>query len=93
MLRAANGRILNVTSVGGRVATPYMSAYHASKFALEAVSDSLRRELLPQGVDVIAIEPGPISTPIWSKGQEYAATVDDFPPTSIASTGSSSTLR
>ena len=79
MLRAAKGRILNVTSVGGRVATPYMSAYHASKFALEAVSDSLRRELLPQGVDVIAIEPGAISTPIWSKGQEYAATVDELP--------------
>src|SRR5215213_8877009 len=72
-LRPAKGRILNVTSVGGRVATPYMSAYHASKFALEAVSDSLRRELVPQGVDVIAIEPGSIATPIWRKGTDHAA--------------------
>lgn len=76
MLRAGRGRIINVTSVGGRVATPYMSAYHASKFALEAVGDSLRRELIPQGVDVIAIEPGSISTPIWSKGQEHGASVE-----------------
>ncbi len=76
MLRAGRGRIVNVTSVGGRVATPYMSAYHASKFALEAVSDSLRRELIPQGVDVIAIEPGSIATPIWSKGQEHGASVE-----------------
>jgi NAD(P)-dependent dehydrogenase (short-subunit alcohol dehydrogenase family) len=78
-LRPAKGRILNVTSVGGRVATPYMSAYHASKFALEAVSDSLRRELLPQGVDVIAIEPGSVATPIWSKGKDHAAE-RDIPP-------------
>ena len=75
-LRAARGRILNVTSVGGRVATPYMGAYHASKFALEAITDSLRRELMPQGVDVIAIEPGSIATPIWDKGQDYAAGQD-----------------
>lgn len=75
-LRAGGGRILNVTSVGGRVATPYMGAYHASKFGLEAVSDSLRRELAPQGVDVIAIEPGSIATPIWSKGQDHAANQD-----------------
>ena len=75
-LRPEKGRILNVTSVGGRVATPYMSAYHASKFALEAVGDSLRRELLPQGVDVIAIEPGSVATPIWSKGKDHAAQRD-----------------
>jgi NAD(P)-dependent dehydrogenase (short-subunit alcohol dehydrogenase family) len=75
-LRAAQGRIVNITSVGGRVATPYMGAYHASKFGLEAISDTLRRELLPQGVEVIAVEPGAIKTPIWRKGQQHAADSD-----------------
>ena len=51
-----------MTSVGGRVATPFMGAYHASKFGLEGISDSLRRELAGVGVDVCAIEPGSIAT-------------------------------
>jgi NAD(P)-dependent dehydrogenase (short-subunit alcohol dehydrogenase family) len=71
-LRAARGRVVNVSSIGGRVALPLVAAYNASKFALEAVSDSLRRELLPQGVDVIVIEPGAVKTPIWRKGNELA---------------------
>jgi NAD(P)-dependent dehydrogenase (short-subunit alcohol dehydrogenase family) len=64
---------VNVTSIGGRVAMPLMGAYNASKFALEAVSDSLRRELLSHGVDVIVIEPGGVKTPIWRKGNELAS--------------------
>jgi NAD(P)-dependent dehydrogenase (short-subunit alcohol dehydrogenase family) len=72
-LRAARGRIVNVSSIGGRVALPLVGAYHASKFALEAISDTLRRELLSQGVDVIVIEPGGVKTPIWRKGDELAA--------------------
>jgi NAD(P)-dependent dehydrogenase (short-subunit alcohol dehydrogenase family) len=71
-LRAARGRIVNVSSIGGRVALPLVSPYNASKFGLEAVSDSLRRELLPHGVDVIVIEPGGVKTPIWRKGDELA---------------------
>jgi len=71
-LRAARGRIVNVSSIGGRVALPLIGAYNASKFALEAVSDSLRRELHPHGVDVVLIEPGGVKTPIWRKGNELA---------------------
>jgi NAD(P)-dependent dehydrogenase (short-subunit alcohol dehydrogenase family) len=69
-LRRAGGRIVNVSSIGGRVALPLLAPYNASKFALEAVSDSLRRELRSQGVDVIVIEPGGVKTPIWGKGSE-----------------------
>jgi NAD(P)-dependent dehydrogenase (short-subunit alcohol dehydrogenase family) len=80
-LRAARGRIVNVSSIGGRVALPLLAAYNASKFALEAISDSLRRELAPHGVDVIVIEPGGVKTPIWRKGNETADSIQgDMPP-------------
>jgi NAD(P)-dependent dehydrogenase (short-subunit alcohol dehydrogenase family) len=80
-LRAARGRIVNVSSIGGRLALPLLSPYNASKFALEAISDSLRRELQPQGVDVILIEPGGVKTPIWRKGDELAQEMtSDMPP-------------
>jgi NAD(P)-dependent dehydrogenase (short-subunit alcohol dehydrogenase family) len=72
-LRRAGGRIVNVSSIGGRVAAPLLSPYNASKFALEGVSDSLRRELRGQGVDVVVIEPGGVKTPIWGKGSKLAA--------------------
>jgi NAD(P)-dependent dehydrogenase (short-subunit alcohol dehydrogenase family) len=71
-LRRARGRIVNVSSIGGRVALPLVGAYTASKFGLEGVSDSLRRELRHQGVDVILIEPGGVKTPIWKKGEQLA---------------------
>ncbi|HZG48663.1 MAG TPA: SDR family oxidoreductase [Thermoleophilaceae bacterium] len=71
-LRAGRGRIVNVSSIGGRVALPLVGAYNASKFALEAMSDSLRRELRSQGLDVIVIEPGGVRTPIWRKGNDLA---------------------
>jgi len=79
-LRAARGRIVNVSSIGGRVALPLLAAYNASKFALEAISDSLRRELLPHGVDVIVIEPGGVKTPIWRKGNETADAIQKGVP-------------
>jgi NAD(P)-dependent dehydrogenase (short-subunit alcohol dehydrogenase family) len=80
-LRSGRGRIVNVSSIGGRVALPLVGAYNMSKFALEAFSDSLRRELLPLGVDVIAVEPGGVKTPIWRKGGELAdELVDGMPP-------------
>src|SRR5215216_651040 len=71
-LRRARGRIVNVSSIGGRVGLPLVGAYAASKFGLEGVSDSLRRELRAQGVDVILIEPGGVKTPIWKKGEKLA---------------------
>ena len=72
LLRSARGRIVNVSSIGGRIALPLAGPYAASKFALEAVTDSLRRELRHLGVDVVAIEPGGVKTPIWGKGSETA---------------------
>jgi len=72
-LRAGRGRIVNVSSIGGRVALPLLGAYSMSKFGLEGMSDSLRRELRPQGVDVVVVEPGGVKTPIWRKGNELAA--------------------
>ena len=64
----ARGRIVNMSSIGGRVAMPLFGPYAASKFALEAVSDTLRREVGPHGVKVARVEPGIIATPIWGKG-------------------------
>lgn len=61
------GRIINISSVSGRIAYPFMGAYAASKHALEAMSDALRRELLLYGIDVILIEPGTVKTPIIGK--------------------------
>jgi len=67
-LRLAKGRIVNISSIGGRIAGQMLGAYHASKFALEALTDSLRQELAPCGIKVISIEPGGIATPIWNSG-------------------------
>lgn len=68
--RGPPGRIVNMSSVAGRFAAPFMGAYNASKFGLEGMSDSLRRELMVFGVDVILIEPGIIATPIWDKAEQ-----------------------
>ncbi|HET8822458.1 MAG TPA: SDR family NAD(P)-dependent oxidoreductase [Thermoleophilaceae bacterium] len=80
-LRRARGRIVNVSSIGGRVALPLLGAYNASKFGLEGASDALRRELRSQGVDVILIEPGGVKTPIWKKGEALADEItEELPP-------------
>ena len=70
------GRIVNMSSVSGRIAFPFVGAYAASKHALEALSDSLRRELLIYGIDVVVIEPGAIDTPIWDKAVHVQTTYD-----------------
>jgi NAD(P)-dependent dehydrogenase (short-subunit alcohol dehydrogenase family) len=70
LLRRARGRIVNLGSVSGRVAPPYLGAYAASKFALEGLSDALRRELAGLGVSVALIEAGRVDTPIWTKALE-----------------------
>ncbi len=61
------GRIVNVSSTSARIAGPFTGAYAASKFGLEGFSDSLRRELILFGIDVIIIRPGAVVTPIWQK--------------------------
>src|SRR5215210_8188641 len=80
-LRRGGGRIVMVSSIGGRVALPLVGAYNASKFGLEGLSDSLRRELRQHGVDVILIEPGGVKTPIWNKAEQLAdQMLEDVPP-------------
>ncbi len=64
------GRIINMGSVGGTSAYPFMAPYHTSKFGLEGFSESLRRELMLFGVDVILIAPASIATPIWEKAEK-----------------------
>lgn len=68
-LRGAPGRILNISSVGAKTAFPFMAPYHASKFGLEGFSESLRRELMPFGIDVIVVAPGGVRTAIWDKAE------------------------
>ena len=71
-IRRATGRIVNMGSVGGRVAHPFIGPYHASKYAIEALTASMRKELRPWGIEVIVVEPGSMQTEIWSKGERGA---------------------
>lgn len=66
----APGRIVNITSVGGRISAPFLGAYTATKHAVEAMTDTLRRELVIFGIDAIAVGPGSVKTPIWDKAEE-----------------------
>ena len=69
-LRSTQGRIVNMGSIAGRMAPPFVGPYSASKFALEAFTDSLRVELAPWKIGVAIVEPGVIATPIWDKATE-----------------------
>ncbi len=71
-LRAAHGRIVFISSIGGLVATPYSAPYGASKHAIEAFGDALRVELRSSDVQVALVEPGSVATPIWDKGRSDA---------------------
>ena len=64
------GRVINISSVGGKVGSPFLGAYAASKHGLEGFSESLRRELMLYGIDVVIIAPGSIATPIWDKAEQ-----------------------
>jgi NAD(P)-dependent dehydrogenase (short-subunit alcohol dehydrogenase family) len=64
------GRIVMISSVGGKNASPFVGPYNASKFALEGLSESLRRELMLFGIDVIIVAPGSVATPIWDKAEK-----------------------
>jgi short-subunit dehydrogenase len=80
LLRKAGGRIVNVGSVGGSVALPFLAPYAISKFAMEAFSDSLRREVGPLGVSVSLIKPGAIATSIWESGNAAADKIIEVMP-------------
>jgi NAD(P)-dependent dehydrogenase (short-subunit alcohol dehydrogenase family) len=69
-LKGPKGRIVMVSSVAGKNGNPLMSAYSASKHAIEGLSESLRREMMLFGIDVIIVAPGAVKTPIWAKAEE-----------------------
>ncbi|MEM9618862.1 MAG: SDR family oxidoreductase [Pseudomonadota bacterium] len=69
----APGRIVNMSSVAGKLASPIMGPYSMSKHALEAFTDALRRELMMHGIDVVSVGPGAIKTPIWDKADDIDA--------------------
>jgi len=82
-----NVKIIHVSSVSGYVTSPFTGIYSASKFATEAIVDGLRRELMPFGIDVLSVAPGPVKTPIWTKaktqtkafaGTRYAHVLDQL---------------
>jgi Short-chain dehydrogenases of various substrate specificities len=73
LIRTAKGTIVFIASIGGRIATPFLSPYNTSKFGIEALGESLRAELKPWNIDVAVVEPGSIDTQIWAKGADTAA--------------------
>jgi len=79
-IRRAEGRIVFISSIGGRVAFPFGGPYHASKFATEAIGDVFRQELRPWGLKVAIIEPGSIDTPIWERGQRRGDEIEAKAP-------------
>jgi NAD(P)-dependent dehydrogenase (short-subunit alcohol dehydrogenase family) len=84
LLRACRGRIVNMGSISGSLAAPYLGPYAASKFALEALSDALRMELRNWGIAVSIIEPSAVETPIWEKGRAAADQLaEDVPPDAL----------
>ncbi|PYR70429.1 MAG: short-chain dehydrogenase [Acidobacteria bacterium] len=72
-----SGRVINISSIAGRIAQPALSAYSASKFALEGLSESLRLELMLYGIDVVLIEPGTYKTDIWGRNRGFAQRAQD----------------
>lgn len=80
--KGAPGRIVMISSVGGKNASPFVGPYNASKFGLEGMSESLRRELMLFGIDVIIVAPGAVATPIWDKAD--AVDVSQFANTPYA---------
>jgi short-subunit dehydrogenase len=84
LLRRARGRVVNIGSVGGEVALPFLSPYAASKHAIEGFSDSLRREVEPLGMKVAVVRPGAIQSAIWERGNAAADEVlANVPPQAL----------
>jgi NAD(P)-dependent dehydrogenase (short-subunit alcohol dehydrogenase family) len=73
---ATPGRIVFMGSIGGRVASPFIGPYAASKHAIEAIAESMRHELADTGIRTVVVEPGAVSTPIWDKGQSAADDIE-----------------
>lgn len=65
--KALTGRIINMGSISGKLSFPFLGPYSASKYALEGITDALRRELQLYGIKVVLLEPGPVKTAIWGK--------------------------
>lgn len=80
LIRHGKGRIINMGSASGLFAPPFLGPYAASKFAMEAWTDALRRELRPEGIPVLLIESGAIETPIWDKSQAVADSLESALP-------------
>jgi NAD(P)-dependent dehydrogenase (short-subunit alcohol dehydrogenase family) len=80
LLRKARGRIVFISSIGGRIAFPFTGAYHAAKFGIEAVGDVFRRELRGAGISVSIVEPGAIATDIWDRGVRSADDIGERSP-------------
>ncbi|HEY2872758.1 MAG TPA: SDR family NAD(P)-dependent oxidoreductase [Reyranella sp.] len=78
--QGAPGRIVMISSVGGKNALPLSGPYAASKFGLEGLSESLRRELMLFGIDVVVVAPGAVATPIWDKAEEFDTTPFETTP-------------
>lgn len=68
-LKGAPGRIVNITSLGGKIGSPFLAGYCSAKHGLEGLSESVRRELLMYGIDVVIVGPGSVKTPIWDKAE------------------------
>lgn len=84
LIRKSRGRIVFMGSISGRVSNPFISAYAASKFCLEAIADAMRVELMPWGISVSIVEPGNISTPIWEKSiKEADSRVKNLPAAAL----------
>lgn len=79
-IRQAEGRVVFLSSIGGRIAFPFGGPYHASKFATEAIGDVFRQELRPWGLRVSIVEPGSIDTPIWERGQRKGEEIEAKAP-------------
>ena len=79
-LKGPPGRIVMISSVGGKNATPFLGPYSASKFAIEGLSESFRRELILFGIDVIVVAPGAVATAIWGKAEEVDVSRYDNSP-------------
>jgi NAD(P)-dependent dehydrogenase (short-subunit alcohol dehydrogenase family) len=79
-IRAARGRIVFISSIGGLIAFPMTGAYHAAKFGIEAVGDTFRRELRGWGISVSIVEPGSIATEIWDRGDAAAEEIGGRSP-------------
>jgi len=79
-LKGKSGRIVMISSVAGKTGTPLSAPYCASKHAIEGLSESLRRELMLFGIDVIIVAPGAVKTPIWSKSDEAAHSAGNNSP-------------